>query len=472
MQRIFNKKLWLLALPLAVFMAGCNGDDDGGGGDTTAPTVSSTNPLDTATGMVTNQIITATFSEAIAPSSCTPTTFTLKQGVLAVPGTVACVNRTATFDPTGNLAASALYTAKITTGVTDLAGNALAVEKTWTFTTGTAADTTAPTLSSTSPASGATGAAFNGIITATFSEAMDPATITPTTFTLEETVAGTPVTGTVSSLGGGAIFDPTGSLAASREYTATITTGVKDLAGNAFAGTTWNFTTGTTAAAGPAPVLLGTAGDFVILSKSGISTVPTSAITGNIGVSPIDETAITGFSKTLDGSGEFSTSAQVTGNIYAADYAVPTPSYMTTAVSDMELAYVDARDRSNPDFTELGAGDISGMTLAPGLYKWGTGVGISAVGVTLSGAENDVWIFQIAGDLTVANAAIVTLGGAAQAKNIFWQTFGVAEIGTTAQFEGIILSQTAINLATDAVVNGRLLAQTAVTLDSNTVSAP
>jgi len=477
MQRLFNKKLWLLALPLAVFMAGCNGDDDnGGGGDTTAPTVSSTNPIDTTLAVATNRDITAIFSEAMAPASCTTSTFTLKQGVTAVPGAVTCIDRTATFDPTSNLTVSTEYTATITTGVTDLAGNALAVNKTWTFTTGTSTDATAPTVSSTVPTGAATGIAVNANIAATFSEAMDPATITGTTFTLEETVAGTPVPGTVTSLGSVATFNPTSNLAASTGYTATITTGVEDLAGNALTGViTWTFTTGTTAAAGPAPVLLGTAGNFVILSKSGISTVPNSVVTGDIGVSPIDQTAITGFSETLDGSGTFSTSAQVVapGKIYAADYAPPTPTYMTTAVSDMEIAYTDAAGRSNPDFTELGAGNIGGLVLPPGLYKWGTGVLIPIGGVTLSGGANDVWIFQIAGDLTVANGAIVTLDGGALPKNIFWQTFGVATIGTTAQFKGILLSQTGINLGTGAKVEeGRLLAQTAVTLDQNTVTQP
>src|SRR3990172_7888409 len=116
MQRIFNKKLWLLALPLAVFMAGCNGDDDGGGGDTTVPTVSSTNPINTTIDVPINRSITAIFSEAMAPASCTTTTFTLEQGATAVPGTVTCVDRTATFDPTSNLTVSLPYTATITTG--------------------------------------------------------------------------------------------------------------------------------------------------------------------------------------------------------------------------------------------------------------------------------------------------------------------------------------------------------------------
>ena len=145
---------------------------------------------------------------------------------------------------------------------------------------------------------------------------------------------------------------------------------------------------------GPAPVVLGMAGNYVILAKSGISTVPTSAITGNLGLSPAAASYITGFSLVADASGVFSTSTQVIGNVYAADYAVPTPANLTTAVSNMETAYTDAAGRALPDFTELGAGEIGGLTLVPGLYKWGTDVLIST-DVTLNGGPNDVWIFQI-----------------------------------------------------------------------------
>jgi hypothetical protein len=194
-------------------------------------------------------------------------------------------------------------------------------------------------------------------------------------------------------------------------------------------------------------------------------------VTGNVGVSPIDSTAVTGFSLTVDGTNQFSTSTQVTGQVRAPDYSSPTPANLTTAIGDMEGAYTDAAGRTTPDFTELGAGEIGGLTLVPGLYKWGTGVAIST-DVTLEGGPNDVWIFQIAGDLTQANATRVTLAGGALPKNIFWQTFGIAAIGTTAHFEGVILSQTAITLNTGATVNGRLLAQTAVTLDANAVTQP
>jgi hypothetical protein len=220
-----------------------------------------------------------------------------------------------------------------------------------------------------------------------------------------------------------------------------------------------------------APVNLGTAGNFAILAKSGISTVPSSAITGDIGVSPIDQTAITGFSLILDPSGVFATSTQVTGKVYAADFADPTPFNLTTAVGDMETAYNDAAGRTNPDFTELGAGEIGGSTLVPGLYKWSTDLLITT-DVTLNGNSDDVWIFQVAGGITLANGTSITLSGGAQAKNIYWQCAGIVSMGTTAHFEGIVLTQTSIDLGTGASVNGILLAQTAVTLDANAVTKP
>jgi hypothetical protein len=216
-------------------------------------------------------------------------------------------------------------------------------------------------------------------------------------------------------------------------------------------------------------VNLGTAGNFVILAKTGVSTTGITAITGDIGISPAAATFITGFGLIADASNTFSTSSLVTGKIYASNYAPPTPTTMTTAISDMQTAYTDAAGRTLPDSTELGAGDITGKTIPHGLYKWGTGVLISAGGVTISGSATSIWIFQIAGNLTVANGAIVTLTGGANASNIFWQVAGQVVIGTTAQMQGNILSQTLISLNTGATLNGRALAQSAVTLIGNTV---
>ena len=221
------------------------------------------------------------------------------------------------------------------------------------------------------------------------------------------------------------------------------------------------------------PVGLGTAGNFVILAKTGISTTGTTAITGNIGISPAAATFITGFSLIVDATNTFSTSSLVTGKVYASNYTTPTPANLTTAIGDMETAYTDAAGRTptpSGTFLNVGAGEIGGQTLVPGLYKWTTGVTIST-DVTLSGNANDVWIFQIAGNLSEANGVKVMIGSA-QAKNIFWQVAGQVTIGTTADFKGVILCQTLIALNSGATLEGRALAQTAVTLDANAITDP
>jgi Ice-binding-like len=214
-----------------------------------------------------------------------------------------------------------------------------------------------------------------------------------------------------------------------------------------------------------APVNLGTAGTFAILTKSGVTDVYASAINGDAGASPITGAAI-----------GMTCPEVMTGTVYSVDPAgrpckVTDPTHLTTAVSDMEVAYNDAGGRTLPDFTDLGAGEIGGLTLSPGLYKWNSNVSISN-DVTLSGGPNDVWILQIAGTLDEASAKNVTLTGGALAKNVFWQTAGAVSIGTTAHFEGTVLSQTMIAMKTGASTNGRLLAQTAVTLQQNVVTQP
>jgi Ice-binding-like len=219
--------------------------------------------------------------------------------------------------------------------------------------------------------------------------------------------------------------------------------------------------------AGPAPVDLGTAGNFVILSKAGISTTGVTKITGDIGVSPIAATAITGFGLVLDRTGRFSKSTLVTGNVYAANYKAPTPQMLTTAVSDMQTAYTNAAGRA-ASVTELGGGTLSGLTLLPGVYSWSSPVNITG-DITLSGNKKAVWIFQIAQTLDISSGKTVNLSGGALAKNVFWQVAGATTLGTNSTFNGTILDQTNIALQTGAVLNGRALAQTAVTLDANTV---
>jgi hypothetical protein len=224
-------------------------------------------------------------------------------------------------------------------------------------------------------------------------------------------------------------------------------------------------------AAGPSAVNLSSSGNFAVLAKSGISTTGTTSIVGDIGVSPAAGTSITGFALSLSAGSSFATSSRVTGKVYAPGYANPTPAYITTAIGDMQAAYTDGAGRTNPTATELGAGNIGGMTLAPGLYKWGTGLTIPT-NVTLSGGANDVWIFQIAQTLTVSSGVRVVLSGGARANNVFWIVGGKTTIGTGATFSGTILDQTAITLNTGATLDGRALAQTAVTLDANEVIIP
>lgn len=220
---------------------------------------------------------------------------------------------------------------------------------------------------------------------------------------------------------------------------------------------------------GPAAVALGTSGNYVILAKTSISNTPTSTIEGDMGISPSAASFITGFG--LTAATGFATSPQISGRIYAADMVAPTSSNLTVAVENMITAYDDAAGRPSPNFIELGTGNLGGKTLTPGLYKWTSAVTVPT-DVTISGGPNDVWIFQIAGNLTTSAGVKIKLAGGAQAKNIFWQVAGYAIFGTTSHFEGVVLSKTGITFLTGATFNGRALAQTAVILDANRVTQP
>ena len=209
---------------------------------------------------------------------------------------------------------------------------------------------------------------------------------------------------------------------------------------------------------------LGIAGEFAILSKTGITSVYKSTITGDIGTSPIT------------GAAMVVSCGEVTGNVYSVDAAGPackitSATRLGIAVLDMQAAYTDLAGRVNPDFLNLGAGSIGGKTLTAGLYKW-SGNLIIPTDVTISGTPTDVFIFQVSGTLIQSSAVQITLAGGVQAKNIYWQTSGAVTLGTTSHFEGIILSQTGINMKTGATMNGRMLAQTAVTLQMNAVTQP
>lgn len=211
---------------------------------------------------------------------------------------------------------------------------------------------------------------------------------------------------------------------------------------------------------GPSPVPLGGAGSFTILAQSAITDIPTSAVTGDVGLSP------------ATGAGISVSCVEVTGAIYSVDAAGPackvtSPASLTIAINDKNTAYTNAAGRA-PDYTELAAGSLGGLNLAPATYRWSSAVTVPST-LTLTGGPNDVWIFQIAQGLTVASGVKVILAGGALAQNIYWQVFSAADFGTTSAFQGTVISQTSIVLKTGASIHGKLLAGTAVTLDQNAV---
>ena len=290
--------------------------------DIIVPNVTLSSPVTGATNVALDHAITITFSEPMDQATITNTSFVLKQGTTAVPGTVSYTGTTATFAPDSDLSPNKEYTATVTTAAKDLAGNALAGNLTLTFATGASADIVLPAINTTNPLNNATGIARNQSVHVTFSEAMDPATITTSTMILEE--GANAISGTVSYTGTTASFNPSAILAANTTFKATIKTGAKDLAGNALAAnTSWEFTTGGTTSV-LAAVNLGTAGNYVILAQSAINNGSTSAITGDIALSPAATSYITGLA--LTNATGYATSTQVTGKVYAADMADPTPS--------------------------------------------------------------------------------------------------------------------------------------------------
>jgi len=466
--------------------------------DTTAPTVSSTVPGNVATGIPINREITATFSEAMAPLRINTATFTVTgPGRTRVSGTVTYMGTTAIFRPASKLAANTTFSARIkggATGARDLAGNALATNKVWTFTTRATPDTTAPRVSSTNPAAGATGSCINKSITATFSEVMDPLTINTATFTV--TGPGTtPVSGTVTYVGRWATFRPASKLAASTTFTARIkggATGARDLAGNALAANkVRTFTTGTQACSPPGPVALGTAASFggfgggAGMTNEGILTV----INGDIGTTGAS-TLMTGFH---DRAGDVYTQTPlnmgtVNGMIYTD---VPPPGTVQKfaiaqrAAFDALTAFNNLSPGALPGGTDPFAGQLGGKTVAPGVYESASGAfTITGSNLTLDakGDANAVWVFQMASTLTVGDTAprsVILINGA-QAKNVFWQVGSAATIngagggtmvGTIIAFAGVTFS-TAGNVAI-TTLNGRALGLFAsVTMVNTHINVP
>lgn len=424
----------------------------------TAPTVSSTIPISGAITVPLNQRVTATFSEAMDPATISaPGTVVVvvTAGGAVVPGTVAydTGSRTVIFEPTANLTAATQYTATISNAAKDLAGNALvagAVPNPWSFTTGALVNNTRPTITVTSPASGATNVPLSKTISATFSAAMDPMTINNGSFTVSVAgPGGAPVNGTVvyDAASQIATFTPSANLAASTQYTANISNGVEDLSGNALAAgaapNPWNFTTGTTVAgSGQAPINLGSAAAFAIMATSSIVSTGPGIVNGDVGLDP--------------GSAQGIPPAQVNGTIHVNDPVI------VQAQADLLAAYNDAVGRSTNSQTL--PGNMGGLTFTPGLYTNSTSVLISGAGannnVTLDaqGDPNAVFIFQMGSTLTTGTGSQVILAGGAKAANIFWQVGTSATIDTTTIFKGNVLAAVSITMNTGAVVEGRMFA--------------
>ena len=314
------------------------------------------------------------------------------------------------------------------------------------------ADVTAPTVRSAAPFNGAIGVALNSTIVANFSEAMAAASINPTTFTLKQ--GATAVSGAVSFAGQTASFVPTLNLAPMTSYTATITTGARDLAGNPLATSmAWSFTTASAIVAVP-PSSLGGLGTFEILAGSTVTSTGASTVTGDLGVSP--GIAITGFPPAI-----------LNGTLHIAD---PTAALAQLALT---TAYNDAAGRSVGAI--MVAGNLGGLTLAPGVYKSTSSLEISSGDLTLDarGDANAVFIFEMASTLVTTTGRKVILTGGAQAANIIWQVGSSATLGVSSVFKGNILAMASITVNTGASVEGRLLARTgAVTLDTNVAIIP
>jgi hypothetical protein len=460
MRRYSNHTMWFIAFLLLIIGAGCGDPDKAGNPGTTPPTVVSVEPPNGSAGVCPNTIVTATFSKAMNPATINDTTFLLTgPGTTPVAGVVSLdtTGITAIFTPSSTLALSTLYTATITTGARDTFGNALASDFVWTFTTGTTTCLTGPpTVISVTPPNGSSGICPNTVVVATFSEAMNPATINTTTFTL--TGPGTtPVAGAVTydAPSHVATFTPTNPLALNTLYTATITTGAQDLFGVPLASDfVWTFTTSVNPCASTVP--LGTACSFGILGATPVvSSVGPTIVTGDVGIWPA--ASITGFPPGL-----------LTGTKHAADAVA------MQAQSDLTTAYNFAAAAAGGQVLPADIG--GGPALAPGVYKTTSAqptLGITG-NVTLSGPASGVWIFQIVSTLTTAAGnSHVILSGGAQAHNVFWQVGSSATLGTNTIFQGTIMAQASITLTTGATLNGRALARTgAVTLDSNPVNVP
>ncbi|CAN5410886.1 hypothetical protein BH10BDE1_BH10BDE1_31090 [soil metagenome] len=220
---------------------------------------------------------------------------------------------------------------------------------------------------------------------------------------------------------------------------------------------------------GPSPVVMGSAGNYAILAKTAVTSVPSSPITGSVGLSPASGSFMGAICSQVQGSGS---------NIYVVDAAGPAPcaindaavGSLTTAVTAMGNAETDANSRAK-DYNELSAGLIGGLNLGPASYKWTSNVLISST-LYLTGGPDDVWIFQTTGTFTMASGTGIVLLGGALPQNIYWSVAGNVTLNSTSSCKGTIISHGLIAMKTNAVISGSLLADSAVTLDMSTVTKP
>jgi hypothetical protein len=453
------------------------------------PVVVSTDPADGATNVVLNKAVTALFSKQMDPAS-TIGSFTVKQGTTAVAGTVTYAGKTATFTPSASYAASTVYTGTITTAAKDTSGNSLAANYVWTFTT---ADF-GPAVTTTDPANNATNVVITKTVLANFNKAMDPATINVLTYTLKQ--GANPIFGNVSYSGTTASFNPLNNLAANTVYTATITTGAKDLTGNPIAADyVWSFTT--TAAPVPPPVsFLGTAANFGAfggnagITNQGLNTVINN---GSIGTTAAS-TLITGFHDGTTGDVYTETPLNkglVSGRIHTAPPAPGSAAsalIATNALNDANAAYLFISPAGKPGGTDPGAGELGGLTLPPGTYKSaGATFKITNGDLILDaqGNPNAQWFFQTAGGLTVgiagpAGARSVKLINGALAANVYWYVGSAAVINAAGGgvMTGTIISSAGVTFSTagnavQTVLNGRAISLVAsVTMVNTTINVP
>lgn len=472
MKIVKDRQTYLLfTLILGVFLiSGCGGGGKTGHwlpglpGEITPPTVISTVPANNDNGVAINSAVNAMFNEAMDPATIDNQTFRVTRTdntAVSVLGDVTPSGVNAVFIPRINLDINTSYTATITTGARNLEGNALASNHVWRFTTGATADNTAPIVLSTVPVDNAINVPVNQALTVTFNKDMNPATIDNQTFRVKRTSDNAVVSGTVTSPSTiSATFSPRSNLDNNTNYTATITTGAQDLAGNPLASdNVWTFTTSAAPPGpGPAAVTLGsTLRRYAIIAGSAITNTGPTIITGaastaDIGVSP--GSSVSGFPPgTYDGT-------RHTADPDAAQ-----------AKLELTTAYNDAQGRTLAPITK--SGNLGGQTLAPGLYKSTSSLAISSGNLTLAGPADGVWIFQMASTLTTTPGRQVILSGGALAKNIFWAVGSSATLGTTSVFYGNIMADQSITLETGAVLNGRALTRIgAVTLDDNDITMP